>query len=281
MDSVEMFLSDGTGGGAAGGGGDGFSDGFGGGDGFGNGGGFGYGIGYGDGGGFCLGDGCGSGSGAASGGFRFGNGDGFGNGYGNGNGYGSCNGSGAASGGDGFGNGGDGAGFGNGDGFGSGYGYGSGKDVKSINGEDVHIVDGVQTVIRRVHGNVARGAMLESDLTLRPCYVAKGSGMFAHGRTLGEAMGALGEKLFDGMDEGGRIEAFISAHKDDVPYPNQGLSEWHGKLTGSCLMGREAFAKGHGVDLAGSMTVHEFYGLTKDAYGGDVVGRMYEQWGAL
>ena len=194
-----------------------------------------------------FGDGSGDGSG------------GFGSGY--------CDGSGDGSGGFGSGYGGFGSGYG-----GFGFGFGGYGHIKSINGEMVHMIDGVQTIIRAVHGNVARGAVLNLNLTLEPCYVAKQGNLFAHGETLHEAMEALRDKLFDDMPEEARIEAFLTETDRSREYPVQYFYDWHHRLTGSCDMGRRQFAREHGIDLAkDTMTLDKFLELTKDAYGMDVI----------
>ena len=79
-------------------------------------------------------------------------------------------------------------GYGSGDG--DGYGYGSGDGVKSINGMAVHLVDGIQTIITAVKMALAKGFILNNDLTMTPCYIAKGNGYFAHGQTVKEAQEA-------------------------------------------------------------------------------------------
>ena len=50
--------------------------------------------------------------------------------------------------------------------------------------------------------------------------------------------------------------------------------DWHHRLTGSCEMGRRAFAERHNVDLNGSMTVAEFIRLTENDYGGNVIRKL-------
>ena len=57
-------------------------------------------------------------------------------------------------------------------------------------------------------------------------------------------------------------------------YPNNDFYDWHGKLTGSCSLGRESFAKNNGIDLSGKMTVSEFISLTENAYGSDVIKQV-------
>lgn len=211
----------------------------------------------------------GSGYGSGSG-YGFGYGDGSGSGYGSGSGSGSGSGYGSGSG----------SGYGYGSGSGSGYGSGYGDEIKSFCGEAVYRVDGVNTLIRSVRGNVAHGAMLNSDLTLTPCYIVKQDNTFAHGETLREAMEALRDKLFEDMPEDERIDAFLQETDREKAYPTQYFYDWHHRLTGSCDMGRKQFARDHGVDLEhGTMTLTEFLELTKGAYGGDVIRKIMGRLG--
>ena len=155
-------------------------------------------------------------------------------------------------------------------GSGSGSGYGDG--LLKINGQKVYQVDGTPTIITAVRGNVAKGYILQSDLSLTPCYVVKGNNLFAHGDDLHQAMVALTDKMFDDMPEEERIAEFIKAHQDkDKPYPNQDLFDWHHRLTGSCMAGRNAFVKDRGLTMDGETTVVEFIKLTENAYGGSTI----------
>ena len=221
--------------------------------------GYGYGDGYGDGSG--SGDGYGDGSGS-------GDGDGSGSGYGYGDGYGS---------GDGYGDGyGSGDGYGDGYGYGYGDGYGSGDGLNSINGKKIYMVDDIATTISHIHRNTAKGTIVNSDLTETPCYIVKEGRYFAHGKTLAEANASLQDKLFEEMPAEERIAEFWECHKKGVKYPTKDFFGWHHKLTGSCLMGRQQFAKDHSVDLEGEMTVEEFITLTKNAFGGEIIKRLEE-----
>ena len=189
-------------------------------------------------------------------------------------GYGNADGDGSGSGyGDGYGGG---YGYGNADGYGDGDGYGSGSGdgLKSINGKKIYMVDGVATTISHIHGNTAKGTIVNNDLTETPCYIVKEGRYFAHGETLAEANASLQDKLFEEMPTEERIAAFWECHKKGVKYPTKDFFEWHHKLTGSCLMGRQQFAKDHGVDLEGKMTVAEFIKLTKNAFGGEIIRQL-------
>ena len=163
-------------------------------------------------------------------------------------------------------------------GYGYGSGYGSGDGLKSVNLFPVFLVDGIKTVFHRIRGNVAKCSVVHGDLSFEPCYVVKGSGFFAHGRTLREAQEALQKKLFEDLPEEERIRLFVESHEDGKAYSNQDFFEWHNKLTGSCLMGRQQFAKEHGVDLNASMTVREFIKLTENAFGGSTIRKLKEYY---
>jgi len=186
-------------------------------------------------------------------------------GYGNGYGYGR---------GDGYGNG---NGYGNG--CGDGDGYGDGYGIKGFNGKVVHEIDGLETIITSVHKGIAKGFILQADMTLKPCYVAKGNNMFAHGNTINEAVISLGSKVFANLDVEERILAFKEAFKPDIKYSNKDFYEWHGRLTGSCEMGRSQFAENHNINIEhGRMTVKEFCNLTENSYGGEIVKMITESY---
>lgn len=181
-------------------------------------------------------------------------------GYGSGYGYGS----------------GSGYGYGYGYGSGDGYGYGYGSGIKRLNDYEVYIIDGIQTIIKSIRNNVAKGFILQSDLTLTPCYIVKQNNIFAHGETLHDAMKSLQEKLFENLSEEDRIEEFVKFHEKDKKYSNKDFFEWHNKLTGSCLAGRNAFVKDHCIDLEGESTVDEFIKLTENSYGGNIIKKLKE-----
>ena len=233
------------------------------GDGFGYDGGSGSGSGYAYGYAYGYGDGCGSG---------FGDGDGDGFGSGDGEGFG-----------DGFDDSGDyesGSGSGYGYGYGSGYGYGYGSGLKEMDGKKIYMIDDTQTIFTSIHGNVAKGYIVQSDLQLKPCFIVKENNQFAHGDTLRDAFASLQEKLYDGSMEEERIEAFKKKFPDyDVKYDNRDLFTYHHVLTGSCRMGRESFVKDKGLYLDGKTSVREFVELTQNAYGGEIIKRLAKEYG--
>lgn len=219
--------------------------------------GFGNGNGYRDGSGY----GCVNGSGNGNGdGYGYGKGDGNGScycGYGNGNGCG-CR-------------------CGSGDGYGSGSGSGYGCGIKKYCGNTVYMIDNVATIIRVVRGNIAKGYILLSDLSLKSCYVARIDDSFAHGESIREALSDARGKAMQKMSEEDRILAFNKYFVGDKAYPNSELYEWHHILTGSCDMGRREFAKQHGIDVEnGKMTAKEFISLTENSYGKEIIKKLKE-----
>jgi len=169
---------------------------------------------------------------------------------------------------------GDGAGYGDGSGYGygSGNGYGSGK-WSSINGRRIYSIDEIQTVIYSVKGQVARGAIVRKDLTLKDCYIVRVGNSFAHGETARMALDDATAKDMIDRPLNERIAMFIEKHPDpDTSYGD--LFQWHNTLTGSCRMGRENWCREHGLKPTDSITVRQFIGGTKDNYGGASIRQL-------
>ncbi len=179
---------------------------------------------------------------------------------------------------------------GNGNGYSGGDGYGSSYDgnsngysgystagIKSINGMPVHSIDGIYTAISTVIGNVAKGYAFGEYYILEPCYIVKGGGYFAHGKTVREANSALQRKIMDNMPIDDRISLFFEHFETGKKYKAQEFYDWHGRLTGSCEFGRDEFIKRHGISLDDDMTVDRFIELTLNDYGGGVIKRLKEK----
>ena len=196
----------------------------------------------------------------------YGDGKGNGNGRGNGYGYGKGNGTGN--------------GNGRGNGYGDGSGYCNGSGIKNINGHNIYNVDDTPTIFTHIHGNVAKGYILEHNVIFKPCYIVKGNGYFAHGETLQEAQNALEEKIIDEMDVEEKIKLFKEKFPDvNKKYAVKDFYQWHHNLTGSCEMGRKSFANSHNIDIDNDMmTVKEFIKLTENAYCGEIIKELKESY---
>ena len=165
-------------------------------------------------------------------------------------------------------------GYGYGDGSGDGYG------VKTFNSHVVYMIDGIATILSHVVGNLAKGFTLGDDLTLTPCYVAKGHNLFAHGETAKKAEEALREKFFANMDSEQAIEMFLEEFSPGKKYPARDFYMWHNRLTGSCEFGRNKFVREHGIDIDNGMyTVEEFIEITVNDFGGEVIKQLSERIG--
>ena len=185
---------------------------------------------------------------------------------GSGYGYGSGSGSGSGSGdGDGYG---DGVGSGSGDGFG----VGSGDGVSLYNRQKVYLIDDIQTIIESVKGDYAKVHTLQSDLTLKPCFIARIGDYFAHGETLKAAVRDAQSKYNQNLSEEKRIEMFVEQFEEGKKYPAKLFFDWHNILTGSCDYGRKEFCRERGIDVDNDVfTVTEFFNLTKNSYGKDII----------
>jgi hypothetical protein len=143
------------------------------------------------------------------------------------------------------------------------------------------MVDRIPTIICSVHGNYATGYILRNDFTTQPCFIAKRGNFFAHGDTLRAAVKDAQKKYEHSLSAEERIKLFLEAFPDPtVKVPASELFDWHNRLTGSCLMGRQEFCRAKGIDYEnGTYTVYEFINLTIDAYGGNIISDLRNKYG--
>lgn len=166
-------------------------------------------------------------------------------------------------------------GYGFGDASGSGSGYGDG--ISKYNNHYVFIIDNISTIITSIHGNVAKGFILNKNLTLEKTFVAKGNNKFAHGKTLKEAVADLQKKIFDDLDIEEKIEMFNKQFNRVEKYSGEEFYKWHHILTDSCTAGRDNFVRENNLDLKKLYTVDEFIKITKDSYGGNIIKKLCEE----
>lgn len=166
-------------------------------------------------------------------------------------------------------------------GCGVGYGYsgGSGYDngdnkIKSYNDKKVFIIDGIVTIITNIKGNIAKGYILNDDLTLEKTYIAKEQKNFAHGSTIREATQNLQFKIFSEMEAEEKLGEFKKKFNKTDKYLGAEFFKWHNILTGSCLQGRNNFVKNNGINLEDKFTVKEFIEICKNAYGGNIIRKL-------
>ncbi|MBR3783986.1 MAG: hypothetical protein IKJ78_05950 [Bacteroidales bacterium] len=114
-------------------------------------------------------------------------------------------------------------------------------------------------------------------MTTKDCYIAKVGNFFAHGDSSHDAQRDAQAKYDENKPLDERIADFKAKYPTlDTVAHNANLFVAHHTLTGSCLMGRQQFARDHGIDVEhGSMTVGEFIELTKNAYGGDAIRALH------
>ena len=168
-----------------------------------------------------------------------------------------------------------------GSGYGSGYGSGDGdgSGIIVFNTHRVYRIDATPTLIYNVRGNVARGAILRNDLTLKDCYIAKVGNSFAHGDTAKEAMRDATAKDMEQRPLKERIGEFVKQYpKLTTKATGRELYDWHHILTGSCAMGRNEFCRANDVKMEELYTIDYFLKLTENSYGGDVIRQVRESY---
>jgi hypothetical protein len=106
--------------------------------------------------------------------------------------------------------------------------------------------------------------------------LVKSNGLIAHGKTLKKANDAVISKIEEQLNTDEKIELFIRTFNNNEKYLGKSFFEWHHKLTGSCLQGRENFVKQNELNLRKKYTVKEFIEICKNAYEGQIIKRLKE-----
>lgn len=167
-------------------------------------------------------------------------------------------------------------------GYGSGYGYGDRDDnsngygsiygIKVFKNNDVFLVDDMPTLIYSIRGNIAKGAMLNSDLALTNTYIARdGNGNFAHGVTIQEARESLVYKITD--RDKSEYEALTL---NDTISHNDAIICYR-TITGACEQDVRSFVKNLGEDRKDEYTISEIINLTKGQYGSDSFKQFFKK----
>ena len=148
-----------------------------------------------------------------------------------------------------------------------------------FNKHRVYRIDDTHTLIYSVRGNIARGAILRNDLTLKDCYIAKVGNSFAHGDTAKEAMRDATAKDMEQRPIEERIDEFVKQYpKLTTKATGRELYDWHHILTGSCTMGRNEFCRANNVKMEELYTIDYFLKLTENSYGGNVIRQVRESY---
>ena len=152
--------------------------------------------------------------------------------------------------------------------------------MTEYDGRKVYYIDDTPTVLYHVFGNFAKAAVICADFNSRPCYIAKGSGFFAHGDSVKEAAAALEAKIAENEPLESRIERFMQKYPTlSCEAVNKDLFLWHHILTGSCEFGRLEFAKSHNIDVEhGCMLISKFIELTEYEYGRAAIIQLKEKY---
>ena len=151
--------------------------------------------------------------------------------------------------------------------------------IKSINGDELILVDGIYIHIEKVVSDgILYGYSLNEDFTTKPLWAVKGDNYVGIGITMERAEDSLFKRTFRDTSHEERIAQFVKEHPVDKPYSNADLIEWHHKLTASCRRGIRLFLAKHGITRDGYTTVSEFIRLTENDFGGDIIKKLKDYY---
>jgi len=152
--------------------------------------------------------------------------------------------------------------------------------LKEYNGNKVWYIDNLPTLIDSVHGDYyAKGRLVNGDLTLTSCYIARSGNSLAHGETLRKAAEDAQAKAMEQMPLEERLDRFKAEFPSlDSKEKCEVFYHWHHILTGSCTMGRDQFVRDHGLNMDKEYTVGYFLDIVKDAYGSGVIRKLREMY---
>lgn len=163
-------------------------------------------------------------------------------------------------------------------------GTGSGNyNIKTFNKHKVYYIDSIPTLIYSIKDNIAKGAIIRKDFTLKDCYIAKVDGYFAHGETSHKAFNDAQIKSLQQKPIEDRVKEFVYKYPDpNKEIPVNDLFVWHNVLTGSYKFGRGYFLESHNINRETDLlTVKEFIELTKDSYKGDNIKLLLKKYDLL
>ena len=118
---------------------------------------------------------------------------------------------------------------------------------------------------------MAKGFILNADLTLTPTFVARVGDSFAHGKTAQEAVNDATKKDQERRPVEERAAAFLVKYPIGTTHLGHDLFEGHRMLTGSCKQGCEQFVKDKDIDLDCGYTLREFIAITRNAYATEAI----------
>ena len=140
------------------------------------------------------------------------------------------------------------------------------------------MIDNIPTIITHVTRNIAKGFIVGKDLSLKPCYIAKGHNLFAHGKTMRKAVQDLQEKVLGNLSLDEVIKEFTKNFNNIDTYEGTEFYKWHNILTGSCEAGRDNFVTDHELNLEDKFTVKEFIKLCENDYGGEIIKKLKQYY---
>lgn len=155
----------------------------------------------------------------------------------------------------------------------------TGKDIISVNGNRLHMVNGYLLYITNIHEPWANAEIIKNDLTTQKCYIGKVNDNYVISDTLHDALIKLREAISTTDDnERDTAKAFVIAHPCyDKEYDWEEMIAWHSMVKTSCAEGRRSFSDYSNKTYGAKATPREVIGFMK-AFGMNRIAKYTEDY---
>ena len=192
----------------------------------------------------------------------------------------------------------------NGDGYGSGHGDGAAcggnvregiciatvedspeslKSLKSYNGQKVYHIEDIAVILHSVVGHAANCSVIQPDMSLKRGVLVRYGNSFGFAEHSQEAFEKARELSIKRGWEHAEEDPIAYMHKNypdaEAQLERKTVFDLHNVLTGSCLDGREEFIKQRNISLEGTITLKEFFDLSKYEFGKETIAKVAKSYG--
>lgn len=181
-----------------------------------------------------------------------------------------------------------------GSGYGSGYGSGSGNGMENdgdllsfarVGNDTIHNINGAPMAIDNIKGNIAKGRILNDDMTFTDCWIVREGNCIEYGKDLHKTYLAAQRESAIQLPKEERLKMFVQRFPSpDEPIPIKELYHWHHVLTGACRIHSKEWCKRHGFNFEDEIycvSIRRFVNLTESEWGGDIIKELknyYKDW---
>lgn len=143
------------------------------------------------------------------------------------------------------------------------------SNIESFNGFPVHNIDGKDIIIYSVYGNYAKCGIINSDFSIKKCFIAKQGNYFAYSDTLEQALFYANNECSVNSPLHKIIKQLNKKYPDryNTKVPIRELFLWHHIITGASFDWQKEYCKHFNIDYYNDeYTVDYFFKMIQYAY---------------